>query len=33
MNEAYFTLNQNVDKTRNPDHETKHEDFRKSYNR
>lgn len=33
MNEAYFALNQNVDKTRNSDHDSKREDFRKSFNR
>ena len=31
MNEAYFTLNQNVDKMRNPDRETRDAEFRKNF--
>ena len=31
MNDAYFTLNKNVDNMRNPDREMRDADFKKNY--
>ena len=31
MNEAYFSLNQNVDKMKNPNRENREEEYRKTF--